>query len=374
MARILFSANPLYGHVLPLVPLARAAIGKGHDVAVLSGREVAGVIPPARLLVIPPGKRELTREVARRTGGGNAGTDPTPALAAELFAGARVDLAADRALSAAREFGPQLVVSESADFVGPLVAAVRGIPWAQVAVTTQLPGPMAQAMATAASRRYAQRGVSMTSRVMLVDPVPDCLQPAGFRAAPDRVQVRTECPALGGELLGWPPPPCTVPALEGRVLVTLGTAASSPELISGLLAALAQTGTAMTVVHGPGGVPPGCQDNDSVRHVGFVSLDLLTRGADAVVAAGGLGTILSTLRHGVPLVLLPQIADQHWNAARAAELGCAVSVPGPEQVPAAVTQVLDDPGFRAAARKLGDEIAGFPDADTALDSILAAVA
>jgi UDP:flavonoid glycosyltransferase YjiC (YdhE family) len=204
--------------------------------------------------------------------------------------------------------------------------------------------------------------------------VPDCLQPPGFRAAPDRVQLRTECPALGGPPIGWPSSPRTVPAPEGRVLVTLGTAASSPELLEGLLTALTRTGAVMTLVHGPGGVPPGFQDNDTVRHVGFVSLDLLTRGADVVVAAGGLGTILSTLRHGVPLVLLPQIADQHWNAARAAALGCAVSVPGPEKVPAAVTQVLDNPGFRAAARKLGDEIAGFPAADAALDSILTAVA
>jgi UDP:flavonoid glycosyltransferase YjiC (YdhE family) len=165
-----------------------------------------------------------------------------------------------------------------------------------------------------------------------------------------------------------------VPAPKGRVLVTLGTAASSPELIEGMLKALDQTGPVTTIVHGPGGVPAGFQDSHSVRHVGFVSLDLLTRGADVVVAAGGLGTILSTLRHGVPMVIVPQIADQHWNAARAAELGCAVSVSGPEKVPAAVAQVLDDPAFRAAAANLGDEIAGFPDAEATLDSILAAVA
>jgi UDP:flavonoid glycosyltransferase YjiC (YdhE family) len=170
-------------------------------------------------------------------------------------------------------------------------------------------------------------------------------------------------------MVGWPSP-----APRDRVLVTLGTVASIPELIKGMVAALDRTESVTTIVHGPGGVPAGLEDSHAVRHVGFVSLEPLTRGADVVVAAGGLGTILSTLRHGVPMVIVPQIADQHWNAARAAELGCAVSVSGPEEVPAAVAKVLGNPAFRAAARSLGEEIAGFPGPETVLDSMLAALA
>jgi UDP:flavonoid glycosyltransferase YjiC (YdhE family) len=372
--RILFSSNPLYGHVLPLLPLARAAVAKGHDVAMLTGAEVASVVAPARLLEIPPSRRELADEVARRTGGGSARTNPTPELAAEMFAGARVDMAADHALSAAKEFAPEFVVSESADFVGPLVASVCGVPWAQVAVTTQLPGPMQRAMAAAASRRYELLGGAMTERSTLADPVPGRMQPPGFTASADRIQIRTECPALGGEMIGWPSLPDTVSAPKGRVLVTLGTAASSPELIESIAAALDRAGTVTTIVHGPAGVPAGFEDNQAIRHVGFVSLDRLTQGADIVVTAGGLGTILSTLRHGVPMVIWPQIADQHWNAARAAELGAAISVSGPEEISAAVTQVLDNSAYRKAAQDLGDEISGFPGAEATLDSMLTALA
>jgi UDP:flavonoid glycosyltransferase YjiC (YdhE family) len=232
---------------------------------------------------------------------------------------------------------------------------------------------MEQAMIAVASRRYALWGGAVTNRLLRVDPVPDRLQPPGFAAPANRIRVRTECPALGGEVVGWPLPSSLVTASSGRVLVTLGTAASSPELLGDLAAALGKLGSVTTIVHGPGGVPAGFEDDDTVRHVGFVSLDQLTRGADLVVAAGGIGTILSTLRHGVPLVIMPQIADQHWNAARAAELGCAVSVTGPQEVPAAVSRVLGNPAFRAAARDLGDEIDGFPDAEAALDSMLAAL-
>jgi UDP:flavonoid glycosyltransferase YjiC (YdhE family) len=40
--RILFSATPAAGHVLPLVPLADAAGDAGHDVAFLTGPDMAG--------------------------------------------------------------------------------------------------------------------------------------------------------------------------------------------------------------------------------------------------------------------------------------------------------------------------------------------
>jgi UDP:flavonoid glycosyltransferase YjiC (YdhE family) len=37
--RILFSTTPALGHLLPLLPLARAARGHGHDVAVLTAQQ-----------------------------------------------------------------------------------------------------------------------------------------------------------------------------------------------------------------------------------------------------------------------------------------------------------------------------------------------
>ena len=42
--RILFSATPAAGHVLPLVPLASAAGDAGHDVAFLTGPDMAGYL------------------------------------------------------------------------------------------------------------------------------------------------------------------------------------------------------------------------------------------------------------------------------------------------------------------------------------------
>src|SRR5205085_9710002 len=86
--------------------------------------------------------------------------------------------------------------------------------------------------------------------------------------------------------------------------------------------------------------------------------DVLPRCA-AVVSHGGSGTLLGALAHGLPSVLLPMGADQPWNAARCEELGVALVLDAmratPDDVRKAVSTVLDDPSYRAAAGRVCDE-------------------
>jgi UDP:flavonoid glycosyltransferase YjiC (YdhE family) len=83
----------------------------------------------------------------------------------------------------------------------------------------------------------------------------------------------------------------------------------------------------------------------------------------AVITHGGLGTLLRSLSHGVPMVLLPFGRDQAFNAGQVVELGAGISV-APDSPPAeirtAVTTVLGEPSFSAAAagaaaRMVGDQ-------------------
>ena len=48
---------------------------------------------------------------------------------------------------------------------------------------------------------------------------------------------------------------------------------------------------------------------------------------DVVITAGGFGTVLGALSHGVPMVMIPLNADQHLNTRRCEALGAAVIVP-----------------------------------------------
>jgi UDP:flavonoid glycosyltransferase YjiC (YdhE family) len=90
----------------------------------------------------------------------------------------------------------------------------------------------------------------------------------------------------------------------------------------------------------------------------------LRRRCAAVVSHGGSGTVLGALAHGLPSVLLPMGADQPWNAARCEQLGVALVLGAlratPAEVREAVSTVLDDPSYRAAAERVRDEIRALP--------------
>lgn len=85
-------------------------------------------------------------------------------------------------------------------------------------------------------------------------------------------------------------------------------------------------------------------------------LEVLER-ARVFVTHGGMNSVNEALYYGVPLVVIPQNADQPLVARRVHELGAGV-VLNPDEVSAetlkeSVTRVLDDPSFREEAERVG---------------------
>jgi len=77
------------------------------------------------------------------------------------------------------------------------------------------------------------------------------------------------------------------------------------------------------------------------------------------VSHGGHGTVMKALAAGVPLVLLPHGRDQADTAARVTARGAGVTVTrtaGVNEIARTVRRVLDNPSYRAAARRLGEVI------------------
>jgi len=184
--RLLFSAVPALGHLLPLAPFIRAAQPAGHDVAVLTpgcmatmlDRELPGV-PALAAGPMPP---ELFAEVARRIPGSNPAAEPEPGAVAELFAGTRVDLSIDAALDASTLWQPDAVIADAVDFVGPLMAAALRIPHALVAFRPALPPEFVTPLFAVAASRYADRGLELVPPAAMFDPSPPLLQPDGWQA------------------------------------------------------------------------------------------------------------------------------------------------------------------------------------------------
>lgn len=82
--------------------------------------------------------------------------------------------------------------------------------------------------------------------------------------------------------------------------------------------------------------------------------------AAAVVTHAGHGTVMRALVHGVPLLCLPMGRDQDDNAARVVARGAGLRLrpsARPSRIAAALRRLLDEPGFRTSAGRLGRIIA-----------------
>ncbi|MBN9536102.1 MAG: glycosyltransferase [Alphaproteobacteria bacterium] len=87
--------------------------------------------------------------------------------------------------------------------------------------------------------------------------------------------------------------------------------------------------------------------------------DILAK-ARAVVTHGGHGTVMRSLRHGVPLVVLPMGRDQNDNAARVDYHGAGLRLDpsaSPQMLVEAVRHVVSEPRFADRAMALGRAIA-----------------
>jgi MGT family glycosyltransferase len=103
-------------------------------------------------------------------------------------------------------------------------------------------------------------------------------------------------------------------------------------------------------------------DNFIVRP--FVpQLDVLAH-ADAFITHGGMNSAHESLCAGVPMVLIPQQAEQAMVAQRIHDVGAGVALmpkdtfgdATPQQVSAALEQILGTPSYRQNAKRIGDDL------------------
>ncbi len=366
--RVLFTSVPAYGHLLPMLPLARAAQAAGIEVAVSTAAVFADVAAPLPLLAAGPTLLALAEETYRRTQAPPI-TGFDPAAFGELFGAVRIDFTYPQALAVGREWRPDLVIAEREDFVGPMVAAALGVPWARFLIGVDFPTEVTAAITARARQRWAAAGLDVSAPVATIDPWPVALQPAGWRPTADRIVIRPE-PHTSVEQGPVVEPSAgrrkaPVSARRSKVLVTTGTIADDVATVAAVVDALVALDVDVVVTGRHGQPWPLKVDPSRVRQVGFEPLARLLDGVDVAVVAGGAGTVVGALARGVPLVVLPLVFDQRENAERAGAVGAAVIAEDPGQVPAAVHRVLTDPSVRRAAQALAGQIAAMDPPDEA---------
>ncbi|MFF4902760.1 glycosyltransferase [Streptomyces sp. NPDC001068] len=375
--RILFSSTPAHGHLMPLLPLARAFRDRGDDVAVLTSAAFGPMLDAERLslLAVGPEMPELLAEGARRAGVDDP-TVPSPVVAAEVFAGARIALTADAATAAAREFQPDVIVAEATDYVGPFVAAALDVPYATHAFGPLIPAEFTEVFDTVAEAAYKDRGLAVPTPAWYVDPCPEVLQGPGWQSPPGRIPLRTEAHRGPGATDGPPAPVAVALRTRPKVLLSFGTHFGRPALLRPIVGALAPQADLVVTL---GLTATAAEYGDGLDHVEFVPFTPLAElldGVDLVVTHGGAGTTLGTLSRGLPMVVVPQGADQFLQAGAVAtaRLGAAVLPPaGPQAVARAVTEVLGNAEFRDNARRAAEQIAAMPSAREVADRLAAAL-
>jgi UDP:flavonoid glycosyltransferase YjiC (YdhE family) len=178
-------------------------------------------------------------------------------------------------------------------------------------------------------------------------------------------------PAAGDA--GWQPPPGDDPL----VVVSLGTtpmdeAPAIQAVVDGLAAA------PVRVVVMCGGhlghddlvLPPNATRTGYVRHAAVLPH------ADLVVNHAGLGTVLATLAHGLPMVCVPLGRDQPANAGAVARVGAGTVVDPTAtagDLGSAVLGALQDATMRASAERMAASMGGPGAGDRAAGELAALV-
>ncbi|WP_061294698.1 macrolide family glycosyltransferase [Herbidospora cretacea] len=366
MSTIAFVTIPMHGHVNPALPVVAELVRRGHTVTCHTSPAFA------------PAVEATGARVLRYAGGDRPPPDPpTPLTMLDGLARTTADLL-PTVLSDLREIGPDLIVHGAACPWGAVAARELGVPAAALFTTfafnRRVPSPTHASwalLASAAARsraarsylrsrwglrhRYDTRGLPLLDLANVGEPLNLVFTSRAFQpgAASFDGSYRFVGPSLGAR-----PAEPSFDRLRAPVLyASLGTVFDGgARLLRTFAAALAPLGGAVVVSTGAtdpaalGGLPDNVLARRSVPQ-----LEVL---ADAAlfVTHGGMNSVNEALYAGVPMLVVPQGADQPTVARRVVELGAGLSIRTGDATVEAVRdlarRLLGEPRFRAAAATL----------------------
>ncbi len=167
----------------------------------------------------------------------------------------------------------------------------------------------------------------------------------------------------------------SLPDGRPRIHVTEGTVSfQEPFLLKAAIQAFGNEDCELILTTGNGRAPAFLEPSrlpDNVHVERFIPHEALLPKIDCLVTTGGAGTVLSALRYGVPMVIVPTEWDKPDNARHVRNAGAGrVISPGRCTGPLlrrTVQEVLDDPGYRESALKMGTILKGYRGAEAGVD-------
>lgn len=360
VARFLFVIVPLVARVWPAVAIGDALAAAGHEVAWCGPESDLRPLVGPDVTIYPTGKRSYRQTVQMGIAAVHELWDEYVIPLNRFIQGP-----VDRAMA---EYQPDVVFADQYALAGALAAHRRGVRWATLCSgALELTPPRDPGLRDWVRSRLARAWeiaglpddddldlrfspylvLATTSRALTgAAPIPDhCVLVGAVLGA------RRTDPSFNWDW--WDP---------GRrhVLVTAGTLSEHlvRDFLARVMAAVAPMGSkAQVVLNAAEAAAP-----DPPPHVlvapRLPMLDLMPR-LDAVICQAGQSTVNEALCHGVPLAVAPirlgelAVADQVTRAGAGVAVSLAEATP--EQIAAAITTLLDDPGYRERARRISGE-------------------
>ncbi|HEX6109497.1 MAG TPA: glycosyltransferase [Ktedonobacteraceae bacterium] len=376
--RVLITSISGYGHLQPLLPLAKALSDARHDVAIAIGPELRPRAEAAGFMAFDAGlavgaafeqlAEHFPDQEYNRLKPAEILDWYLPHLFGEIFTHAMLgDLE-----PLVRSWRPDVILHEIWEFAGPLAAASAGIPSISQTLGLRFDDQLLDSVASAVAPLWEQRGLEPDPaaglyRSLCLDITPPSFQP--YESARHRDVMRPlrpiAQPPIPGELLPqWIERRREVPL----VYMTLGTNASTnsdSSMFRSVIDGLGGLDVDVLITIGFGSDPASLGPLASNVHVEhYVPQSLLLPHCSAVICHGGAGTTLSSLALGLPLLILPQGADQYVIGDLVLAAGAGLLLAPPDvtstTVRANVLALLDDPVSQEGARRLQREIAAMP--------------
>jgi UDP:flavonoid glycosyltransferase YjiC (YdhE family) len=371
--RVLFTTTPLTGHFFPLVPLAWAFRAAGHDVLVSTSDNFTDAALRSGLPVAVTGPAAELTEIGRagRPSGPDALIDRRHAHGRTFARIARQNFAGTRDL--VDSWHPKLVVSERAEFAGPLAALAAGIPWVQYHWSVSQLHEYRDAGAEEFSAELRDLGLAgIPAPHQVLDPWPVSLR---LPHASDYLGLRHVASSGEAPLPDWAFRTSDRP----RICVTLGTVVpraagkDASEFMVTMLEHLAASGVELVVAVDDDIAARWRRLPPQVLHAGRIPFGSVLPYCSAVVHHGGQGTALSAVTAGLPQLVLPWFDDQFDNGVAIAESGAGLILSPSEATPEAVvqncTRLLEDEKHIDTAAVLAREMALLPPPSAVVDRL-----
>jgi len=379
--RVLVSCISAHGHLQPLLPLVRALADAGHEIAIATGPSMQSRARATGFTTFEAGidaqaAFERLAEVFPDQEYNRLAPDEIldwyiPHLFGEILAPAMLaDLE-----PLAQSWRPDVILHDIWELAAPIAAAHLGIPSVSQALGIRFSNSMIEAAAKAVAPLWQQRRLEPEPtagiyRHLCLDITPPTLQP--YEPAPYYDAIRPlrpiAPPPIPGERLPvWIEQRRAVPLVH----MTLGTNFSTNSDLSmfrSVIEGLGNLEMDIAITIGFEVAPTSFEPlPDNVHIESYLPHSLLLPHCAAVICHGGPGTTLSALALGLPLLVLPQGADQYIVGDLVQRVGAGLRlVPSevtPSNIRSSVLALLHERIYQSGARRLQREIAAMPGPD-----------